>query len=222
MAKLVSSRVKPSASEPKHVDMEQQEDQQLISSLNFEYNDKTFRSYAAKGLTVPDHVDYQEIKFLADMNEDTIKQVERRITRVVRIMAPDLLSGNKKRVFKDYMFYFENWYGVDWKGEDIAPVTDHIEGMYYEQDVKPEPFVRGKPTGKFRRTGQHEVYYLEYSKEKLDEILENNNSADRDEIMYVIEVPGMRIGPNGGFGYEAFSTKSFQELLKIGKSNNPQ
>lgn len=182
----------------------------------FPYNNKTQQSYSSRNLTIPEDLKNQdqEAKFLGFVDPQQIQNVERRITRFVRVLAPDLLSGSKKHVIKDFMYYYENWYGVDWRGEQVPPVTDHIEGKYFEQDVKPAPFENGRPTGRFTRTGQHEVHYLHFGKTKLDEIIDASDS-DRDEINYVIKVGNSRLSPMGGFTYEQFSTMSFADLIKL-------
>jgi hypothetical protein len=205
---------------PEVLDSQQEQQQQAEEPepINFPYNNKTQESYNRWQLRIPEDVKNQdqEAKFLGFVDPQQIPNIERRITRFVRVLAPDLLSGSKKHVIKDFMFYYESWYGVDWRGEQVPPVTDHIEGKYFEQDVKPAPFENGRPTGRFVRTGQHEVHYLHFNKIKLDQIIEASDT-DKDEINYVIKVGNSRLSPIGGYTYEQFSTLEFPELIKLAR-----
>jgi hypothetical protein len=194
-------------------------EQQEPPKINFPYNNRTQDSYNSKGLRIPEDIKNQdqEAKFLGFVDPQQIQNIERRITRFVRVLAPDLLSGSKKHVIKEFMYYYENWYGVDWRGEQVPPVTDHIEGKYFEQDTKPAPFVNGRPTGKFTRTGQHEIHYLHYNKTTVEQIV-NASDSDQDEINYVIKVGNSRLSPIGGYTYEQFRDLPFPELIKLARA----
>ena len=58
---------------------------------------------------------------------------KRTITKMIRLLAPD---WNDKGLKKDYLWYLERWDGVDFIGNPINPVIDHIEGFYDEPIVK--------------------------------------------------------------------------------------
>jgi len=199
---------------------EEQQPEEIPPKINFPYNNRTQDSYKSKGLRIPEDIKNQdqEAMFLSFVDPEQIQNIERRITKFVRVLAPDLLSGSKKHVIKEFMYYYENWYGVDWRGEQVPPVTDHIEGKYFEQDTKPAPFVNGRPTGKFTRTGQHEVHYLHYNKNTVEQIV-NASDSDKDEINYVIKVGNSRLSPMGGFTYEQFRDLPFPELIKLARTS---
>ena len=149
------------------LDQEIKEPEQFVDKEGkpiLEYNDKTYKSYVGKGLTPPDLLDYQEKQFLLKA-DPTRKPIERTVTKIVRLMAPDY--SDKKRTRKEYLVYYENWFSVDWQGKKIAPVTDHIEGLYYEQEL--EPIIEKNRVVAQKKIGEHLVHYIWslYSKSEL-------------------------------------------------------
>ena len=56
-------------------------------------------------------------------------------TKIVRVKARDYNSEKLER--KEFLYYYENWYGVDYRGIRIAPTTDHVEGTYNELEMEP-------------------------------------------------------------------------------------
>ena len=55
-------------------------------------------------------------------------------TKIVRVKARDYNSEKLER--KEFLYYYENWYGVDYRGIRIAPTTDHVEGTYNELEME--------------------------------------------------------------------------------------
>jgi hypothetical protein len=179
------------------------------------YNNKTEQSYNKKLLNVPERLDYQEKNFLSEV--DTSKgEIEKQVNTIVRIMAIDHEDPKKKR--KEFMYWYENWRGKNWQGQSVPPVTDHVEGIYYEQDT--EPIVeRNKKVGD-RRVGQHEVFYIPFSKEKVDELVEMSVGTEKETINYVVKTPTIR---GGGYTYEQFVSSTFPEAVQmLMKNGGPQ
>jgi hypothetical protein len=55
-----------------------------------------------------------------------------------------------------------------------------------------------------KSTGQHAVYYIPFSKQKVDEILEN---VDKDSVIFTLKFPASVSGGSGirnNFSYEGF------------------
>jgi hypothetical protein len=179
------------------------------------YNNKTEQSYNKKLLNVPERLDYQEKNFLSEV--DTSKgEIEKQVNTIVRIMAIDHDDPKKKR--KEFMYWYENWRGKNWQGQSVPPVTDHVEGIYYEQDT--EPIIeRNRKVGD-RRVGQHEVFYIPFSKEKVDELVEMSVGTEKETINYVVKTPTIR---GGGYTYEQFVSSTFPEAVQmLMKNGGPQ
>ena len=62
-----------------------------------------------------------------------------------------------------------------------------------------------------KRSGQHTVYYIPFSKEKVDEIIEGSVGTDKDTIKYLF-IDGA-LGYE--FPYEEFVNRSYQELVAM-------
>ena len=190
--------------------------QENIPKVELEYNNRTEQSYIKNGLTVPDNLDVQEKNVRSLVEPDT--PIERTVTRCVRLKAPDYSS--KKKELKEYLVYYENWYSRDWLGRSIAPVSDHVKGVYFEQEVEPVINNQGKVVG-HERKGQHAVYYIPFSKEAVDQIINNSVGSYRENIIYVVKNgPEMR---NDKYNYEQFTNLSFVECcdLMITKKGGP-
>jgi len=135
---------------------------------------------------------------------------------MVRIKAIDYDTKTLER--KEYLYWFENWYGKNWIGNSIAPVTDHVEGMYYEQDVE---LVLDPNTGdgsKYRRKGQHEAYYIPFTKKQVDKVIEEYN-GNRQLITFTVKFAPedspdgqRRYATRGQFGYDQFTNWTFHDL----------
>ena len=100
--------------------------------------------------------DYQEQMFLRTVNTEKGGPIVRQVTRMVRLKARDYNSENKNAT-KEYLIFYENWYGKNWLEEDIAPVSDHIEGLYFEQEKRTNvdrDMKTGRTSTKYKRTGQ--------------------------------------------------------------------
>jgi hypothetical protein len=176
----------------------------------------------------PPHINEEEKRFLSEV--DT-KQgpIERVVTAIVRLKAIDYSTEKRER--KEYLFWYENWYGRNWLGVKIAPVTQHVEGYYHAttKELRLDPstgasshYVKGKP---------QETYYIPYSKTTVDKIISGyyNDPKDsvryinsRDNIHYIVKFasedspPGQgRYATRGRFSYEQFATWTFQDLYKL-------
>jgi hypothetical protein len=94
------------------------------------WNNKTEESYSENGFSVEDFKNTQEKTFLSQVDLRKAP-IERTVTKIVRLKAVDYTTEKIER--KEYLYYYENWEGVNWLGIRIAPVTDHVEGYFYEQ-----------------------------------------------------------------------------------------
>ncbi len=76
--------------------------------------------------------------------------------------------------------------------------------------MEPEFNERGEKTG-YRRSGQHQVYYIPFSKEKVDEIIESSIGTDKDTIKYLFTDGALGYE----FPYEEFVNRSYEELATM-------
>ncbi len=106
----------------------------LPKPVEWTWNNKTWNSYIENHTSPPDSLDLQEREFLRDVKVDK-KPITKTVTKIVRLRARDYSS--EKRQYSDFIFWFEQWDGINWLGEKLPPVTEHIEGMYYEQEMEP-------------------------------------------------------------------------------------
>ena len=176
-----------------------------------EYNNLTALSYRKNGLEIPDNLDGQQRNFLSkvSVNEKLGHKIKRTVTKIVRLKAP-AYSNTDKLERKEFLYYFENWNGTDFLGRKIAPVTDHIEGFYQESEMEPIINQQGEKTGD-KRSGQHTVYYIPFSKEKVDEIVESSVGTDKDTIKYLFTDGALGYE----FPYEEFVSRPYEELVSM-------
>ena len=156
-----------------------------IKEIDIEWNNRTYQSYIDNGFTPPDNLDMVERKFLSRVDTSGKYPVLRQVTRIIRLKSRD----PKTRQDKEYLVYYENWSGRDWLGRKVPVVAEHMEGMYWEEDSEPN-IVYGD-NGPMRkgviRSGQHKVYYIPFSKEKVDEIIANSPDTYKEDLRYCVK-----------------------------------
>ena len=79
-----------------------------------------------------------------------------------------------------------------------------------------EPVVKNMQLVGYRRSGEHHVYYIPFSKEKVDEIIASSTKNVVNDIQFVIKGQTHR---TGGYSYEAFCNASFDECIKMQMTN---
>jgi hypothetical protein len=199
-----TSSIKPDASSFKRPDP------------GLQWNNKTEESYSTQGFSTEDFKSSQEKTFLSQV--DLRKgPIERTVTKIARLKAIDYSTEKRER--KEYLYYFENWEGVNWLGIRIAPVTDHIEGMFYEQ-LKETVFnpSTGEPT-KIKRKGQRESYYMPFDRKEVDKIIKNSATTNQESIKYVVKFDALDWdgvqGTRFEVSYSQFTELSFKELYEL-------
>jgi hypothetical protein len=123
---------------------------------------------------------------------------------------------------KEYLYYYENWTGKNWLAIPIALVTDHVEGMYYEQlkELKLDP-ITGDAL-EYVRKGQREAYYIPFSKKTVDDIIAGSMGSNLQTIKYIVKFAPedspdgqRRSDSRGQFSYEQLATWAFDDLYKL-------
>src|SRR5213592_770347 len=172
----IISDIKPSSSEGK-----------TRPKPNMEWNNRTYESYIENGFTFDEFdrpsFNRQEMNFLSEVDERQ-GAIVRQVTRIVRLKAIDWSTQKRER--KEYLYYFENWYGKNWLGLKIAPVTDHIEGMFYEQLKELKLDARSGEAIHYARSGQRESYYIPFSKKTVDQIIAGP-AHSKESIKFIVK-----------------------------------
>jgi hypothetical protein len=184
---------------------------------NIEWNDRTEKSYSDNGFSTEQFKASQEKTFLSQVDLRKAP-IERTVTKIVRLKAVDY--NTEKRERKEYLYYFENWTGVNWLGIPIAPVTDHIEGLYEEaeKEIVFDPR-SGEPT-KYKFKGTRPVHYIPFDRKEVDKIIKNSAHSNVETIKYVVKfaaedwdgIQGSRIGTRFEVSYDQFVNWSFKDL----------
>jgi len=157
--------------------------------VKIEFNNRSIESFTKNGFAdaIPRSVygprdRMQKFLSLVDLRKGPLESTVRMI---VRLKAPDW--NTKKNERKEFIYYFEDWSGVDWLGIPIDPFSEHIEGRFLEAVFKPKLD---------ERTGEHianvfagtrESYYIPFSKMNVDEIIANSAHTDKHSIRFVVK-----------------------------------
>jgi len=190
-------------------------EQQREESPIIEYNNKTWESYRANGFLPEDPdelkafpVDKWERRFLSVVDPSK-GEIQRKVTKIVRLKAVDY--NTKKQERKEYLIYYEDWFGKDWNGSQVPPVREHVEGLYYRQER--EPVYVDRRMDHYERSGQTPIYYIPFSKKAVDDIISKSVGTDEDTIIFLVKfTPNDR---DDSFNYKQFTNLSFTDLYKL-------
>jgi hypothetical protein len=168
---------------------------------DFVWNVRDIKAYTDLGLTPPERLGRFEKRFLSRV--DVSKgPIERTVMNLVRLKAPDYENNPdvKNPPRKEWLYYSERWTGLDWRGIPINPVAGHIEGVYTKQYTRARI---NEKTGEvdyneLDPTMAQKIYYIPYSKKKVDEIIANSANSDKDTIKYTIKF-GTQDNPMGQY-----------------------
>lgn len=181
-----------------------------------EYNNRTYQSYVKNGFAdkIPHGVEAPDTRLKQFISRvDLTKDYERNIMTIVRLKTRNYMSTEKSKPEKESLVYQEEWVGKNWLGE-ILRCHENFEGVYKEIDSVPEVkwndnVGRSEVVGK-KMSGSHEVYYIPFSKEKVDEIIAKSDS-DKTEIKYCVKYEGRR----DYFTYDEFVNYSWEQLVDV-------
>src|SRR5262249_39192831 len=111
-----------------------------------------------------------------------------------RLKAPDYLNNpdattTKTPPRKEWLYYIERWYGKDWKGFPLNPVNHEFEGVYTNRFTRP---IINEKTGEIAYMQLdpmkiQTIYYIPFSKKKVDELIANSAKSDKDTIRFTIK-----------------------------------
>ena len=106
--------------------------------------------------------------------------------------------------------YYEDWQGKDWMDRKLRN-SENLEGVYMEQEA--EKIVRynetkGPEVAGYKRSGEHTVYTIPYSKEIVDKII---GDQDKSDIIFTVRTSERR----QQFLYDEFVNYSWGQLEQI-------
>jgi len=88
-------------------------------------------------------------------------------------MARFIAKNREDKQPREYIKYYEDWQGKDWMDRKLRN-SENLEGVYMEQEaekiIKYSETTGPEVTG-YRRSGEHTVYTIPYSKETVDKII---------------------------------------------------
>ena len=192
--------------------------------VKIEYNDRSYQEYISKGF--PDNIPhniraphFRIQKFIAAVDLDQ-GPLERTVTCMVRIRSTDWNS--KKRERTEYLYYFETWDAKNWRGHPIEKGRpyEHVEGKFVEILTRPryDDYKGTHIDDEF--AGTREVYYIPFSKEKVDEIIKNSARSNKSNIRYIVKFAAedsqevFNSSSRNQFSYEMFANWSWDKLYE--------
>jgi hypothetical protein len=189
--------------------------QETQSHPEFKYNNKTWKSYQdllekykIENLTIPHGVTAPEGRkreFLARVDLEK-GPIERKVTSMVRFIA----KNREDKQPREYIKYYEDWQGKDWMDRKLRN-SENLEGVYMEQEA--EKIIRynettGPEVAGYRRSGEHSVFTIPYSKETVEKII---GDQDKSNIIYTVRTSERR----QQFLFDEFVNYSWGQLEQI-------
>ena len=164
--------------------------------------------YKIESLTIPHGVVAPEERkkdFLARVDLEK-GPIERKVISMVRFIA----KNREDKQPREYIKYYEDWQAKDWMDRKLRN-NENLEGVYMEQDA--EKIIRynetqGPEIVGFRRSGEHTVYTIPYSKDAVEKII---GHQDKSEIIFTVRTSERR----QQFLYDEFVNYSWGQLEQI-------
>jgi hypothetical protein len=181
-----------------------------------EYNNKTVQSFLKNNFAdkIPHSVEAPNTRINDFISRvDLTKGYQRKITTMTRLKTTDYVGEVSKKIPKEFVVYEEKWTGHNWLGEKLA-CYDNIEGVYREVDSAPEVKWNDR-NGRSEIVGQnlagsHQIHYIPWGKEKVDEIIAKSDS-DKNEIDFIVKSPPYR----DHFNYDEFTNYTWEQCESI-------
>ena len=157
--------------------------------VKIEFNDKSYESFIDNGFEdcIPRSVYGPRDRMQTFLSKIDLRKgpLERTVRMLVRLKAPDW--NDPKHTRKEFVYYFEDWTGVDWLGIPIDPFSEHVEGKYLESLYRRKLDERSGEHVANEYTGTRDVYYIPFSKKNVDEIIAKSAHTDKYGIKYIVK-----------------------------------
>lgn len=177
---------------------------------------KTLMSYTDQGFTPERGLNDERWKWqLRFLNRvDPSKPIRRTILAMYRMKVLDLTGEKKKR--KEVIVYREKWEGKDLIGKSVPP-CENIEGYWHKQISEPMIDDRTHSLTGYERTGEEIIYDIDFSKKKVDELIEASWGTDEETItFYVTDRKSILGGGKRDMAtYDQFVNLSWDDCLRI-------
>jgi hypothetical protein len=99
--------------------------------VKIEYNNRSYESYMKNGFAdnIPRLVRGPHDRMQMFLNKVDLRKgpIEKTVRMIVRLKAPDWNSSTKKNERKEFIYYYEDWSGKDWRGIPIDPLVNILK-----------------------------------------------------------------------------------------------
>jgi hypothetical protein len=210
------AKAKTKVKAKKEQEGEEQAEEQQEENPFAEYNNRTYQSYVKNNHAdkIPHGVEAPNTRINDFISRvDLTKDHARKILTMVRLKTRDYVADSRKKIEKEFLVYHEEFEGRDWVGR-LLRCGDNTEGVYRKVESTPEVkwndrIGRSEVVGQ-NLAGTHQIHYIPFSKEKVDEIIAKSDS-DKNEIIYVVKTPERR----DHFNYDEFTNYTWEQCEKI-------
>jgi hypothetical protein len=137
---------------------------------------------------------------------------EKQIVHFIRIRAIDRLhkEHNKK---KEFLIYYQNWYGFDAQGHKLPSVADYPQGL--DKQVMHSTSLNSDGTSENKIEDEYFVHTIEFSAKKVEDAIESSPETDIEKCQFSV----LGIGRSySGFSYEEFTKLGYDELVERGRT----
>jgi hypothetical protein len=159
----------------------------------------------------PDMQDKELTSFITRADQST---VVKKIPTIVRLKFINQ-EGEGKGEKREYMIWYENWFGKDVNGHKISPVSDLPKGV--DKGIETSRTTDDEGHDTYKLEDEYWIYTVPFNPDKLDEILSETNT-DADSVQYIC----MGIRSFSGYSYDEFRNLPFPELEERGRTGKVQ
>ena len=163
---------------------------------NFIWENRGYDSYIDNGFRLPDPASqvpgYCENDFLSKVDLSKGK-IRIKVNTIIRQLAPDYAANEEGEKRNEFLTWNTSWYAQNWLGEKLA-YHDHIDGVYTQQLkelVRTRDPKTYEETAQYRHGGTRQVFYVPFSKKKVEEILgehpfgpDSVNITNLDQVVF--------------------------------------
>jgi len=184
---------------------------------------------------IPQIVNSEVKRFLRRVDVSKVP-IQKTVTRMYRIRAPDYDSPDGKNKVQEWMYWEEDWnqgpdyFAKDHKNEIIAPVISHVEGLYNETlvrevievtqasvDEEGEPIAESQIRRRFN--GLRPRYYIHFHKKTAEEVIKKSAHSDESSIKFIVKISPGDYGAGGSalrheITSDMFLNWTFDELFR--------
>jgi len=138
------------------------------------------------------------------------------IVHFIRIRAIDRLH-NERNKKKEFLIWYQNWYGYDKQGKKIPSVSDFPQGL--DKQVMTSVNYNADGTTYNKIEDEYFVHTIPFSVKTVEEAIESCPETDIERCQFSIAGIGRTYS---GFSYEEFTKLGYDELVERGRTGKVQ